>query len=60
MKKLFYVIPMVFLLCVAFACQKAEEVAEEPTANVEADIEAVRNWANGNFAAADLPIPPVG
>ena len=53
MKKLFYVIPMVFLLCVAFACQKAEEVAEEPTANVEADIEAVRNWANGNFAAAD-------
>ncbi len=31
MKRLFYIIPMVFLLCFAFGCQKqAEEVAEEP------------------------------
>ncbi len=29
MKKLFMVLPLVFLLCFTFSCQKAEEVAEE-------------------------------
>ncbi|MGD9347272.1 MAG: DUF4440 domain-containing protein [Candidatus Aminicenantes bacterium] len=29
MKKLFMVLPLVFLLCFALSCQKAEEVAEE-------------------------------
>jgi hypothetical protein len=32
---------MVFLLCFAFSCQKAEEVAEEPAVDVEAEKEAV-------------------
>ncbi len=30
MKKLFLIIPLVFLLCFTFGCQQAEEVAEEP------------------------------
>ncbi len=30
MKKLFMILPLVILLCFAFSCQKAEEVAEEP------------------------------
>ena len=30
MKKLFVILPLVFLLCFTFGCQKAEEVAEEP------------------------------
>ena len=42
MKKLFMVIPLVFLLCFTFGCQKAEEVAEEPVVDVEANIESVR------------------
>jgi len=29
MKKLFLILPLVFLLCVAFGCQQGEEVAEE-------------------------------
>jgi ketosteroid isomerase-like protein len=42
MKKLFMVLPLVFLLCISFSCQQAEEVAEEPVVDVEADIESVR------------------
>ena len=42
MKKLFMVLPMVFLLCFTFCCQKAEEVAEEPAADVEAEKAAIR------------------
>jgi ketosteroid isomerase-like protein len=30
MKKLLLILPLVFLLCFTFGCQKAEEVAEEP------------------------------
>jgi ketosteroid isomerase-like protein len=30
MKKLFFVIPLICLLCLTFSCQKGEEVAEEP------------------------------
>jgi hypothetical protein len=30
MKKLLLILPLVFLLCFTFSCQKAEEVAEEP------------------------------
>jgi ketosteroid isomerase-like protein len=41
MKKLFMVLPLVFLLCFTFSCQKAEEVAEEPVVDVEAEKEAV-------------------
>ena len=37
MKKLLMILPMVFLLCFTFGCQKAEEVAEEPAVDVEAE-----------------------
>ena len=43
MKRLLCVIPLVFLLCFAFACQKqGKNVAEEPVANVEADVAAIK------------------
>jgi proline iminopeptidase len=35
MKKLFMILPLVFLLCFTFSCQQAEEVAEEPVVDVE-------------------------
>jgi len=41
MKKLLMVIPLVFLLCFTFSCQKGEEVAEKPVVDVEAEKEAV-------------------
>ncbi len=41
MKKLFMVLPLVFLLCFTFSCQKGEEVAEEPAVDIEADIAAI-------------------
>ncbi len=57
MKRLFCVIPLVFLLCFTFGCQKAEEVAEEPAIDVEADMEAIksltgeclRTWNEGDY-----------
>jgi uncharacterized protein (TIGR02246 family) len=42
MKKLFMILSLVFLLCFTFGCQKAEEVAEEPAVDVEADVEAIK------------------
>lgn len=44
MKKYLVIIPLVFLFCFAFACQKGEEVAEEPEigVDVEADIQAIK------------------
>jgi len=42
MKKLFAIIPLVFLLCFTFGCQKGEEVAEEPVVDVEADVAAIK------------------
>ena len=41
MKKLLLILPLVFLLCFAFSCQKAEEVAEESAVDIEAEKEAV-------------------
>jgi ketosteroid isomerase-like protein len=49
MKKLLMILPLVLLLCFTFSCQKAEE----PVVDVEADIEAVRNWVKESYAAAD-------
>ena len=46
MKKLFMILPLVFLLCFTFSCQKGEEVAEEPAVNVEADIAAIKTLIN--------------
>ncbi|MEE8604693.1 MAG: nuclear transport factor 2 family protein [Candidatus Aminicenantaceae bacterium] len=37
MKKLLLILPLVFLLCFSFSCQKGEEVAEEPVVDVEAE-----------------------
>ena len=48
MKKLLIAIPLAFLLCLAFGCQKAEEVAEEP----EVDIEAVKAELRARSKAA--------
>ncbi len=42
MRKLFLVIPLVFLFCFTFGCQRqVEEVAEEPVVDVAAEKEAV-------------------
>lgn len=41
MKKYLPVIPLIFLLCLAFGCQKGEEVAEGPAVNIEAEKEAI-------------------
>ncbi|MGB6866817.1 MAG: nuclear transport factor 2 family protein, partial [Candidatus Aminicenantaceae bacterium] len=47
MKKLFMVIPLVFLLCFTFSCQKqVEEVAEEPVVDVEVDIAVFKEMLN--------------
>jgi proline iminopeptidase len=42
MKKLLMILPLVFLLCITFSCQKAEEVAEEPVVDVETKDEGVK------------------
>jgi len=44
MKKLFMILPLVFLLCFTFGCQKAEEVAVEPVVDVDAAKEAINGW----------------
>ena len=51
MKKLFMVLPLVFLLCLTFSCQKGEEVAEEPAMDVTADVEAIKKITD-DFNAA--------
>lgn len=35
-------IPLVFLLCLPFACRKGEEAAEAPGADAEADVAAIK------------------
>jgi ketosteroid isomerase-like protein len=42
MKKLFLIIPLVFLLCFTFSCQKAEEVAEQEKPKEAMDLVQVR------------------
>ncbi len=46
MKKLLLILPLVFLLCFTFGCQKAEEVAEEPAVDIAADVEAIKSLVN--------------
>jgi uncharacterized protein (TIGR02246 family) len=41
MKKYFCAIPLVFLLCITFGCQKGEEVAEKSVLDIKAEKEAV-------------------
>jgi uncharacterized protein (TIGR02246 family) len=43
MKKLLMILSLVFLLCFTISCQKAEEVAEEPVVDVEADVQAIKS-----------------
>ncbi len=50
MKKLFIVLPLVFLLCFTFSCQKAEEVAEEGT---KVDLNEVADNIVKAFASVD-------
>jgi ketosteroid isomerase-like protein len=42
MKKLLMILPLIFLLCFTFSCQKAEEKAEEPAVDIAAEEEAIR------------------
>jgi uncharacterized protein (TIGR02246 family) len=53
MKKLFMILPLVFLLCFAISCQQGEEVAEEakPAVDVEAEEQAIREIAQKAFEA---------
>ena len=53
MKKLFMNLPLICLLCFSFGCQMDEKVAEKHAVDIEADVEAIRDWVNGNYAAAD-------
>ena len=43
MKKLLIVIPLVFLFCIAFGCQQGEEVSVEPSVDIEADIQSIKD-----------------
>ena len=43
MKKLFVILPLVFLLCITFGCQKSEEAAEEPVVDIAAKKQAATN-----------------
>jgi ketosteroid isomerase-like protein len=47
MKKLLTVIPLVFLLCFTFSCQKGEEIAEKPVVDVEAEKAKVKTALDG-------------
>jgi hypothetical protein len=57
MKKLFMVLPLVFILCFVFGCQQAEEVAEEPAVDIAAESEAMKEvfwvYANGLVKAEE-------
>jgi uncharacterized protein (TIGR02246 family) len=46
MIKQLLILPLVFLLCFNFGCQKAEEVAEEPAVDVEAEVSAIESLMN--------------
>ena len=53
MKKSVMAISLVILFCFTFACQQGKKVAEEPVVDAESDIEAIKNWVNSSYAAAD-------
>ena len=57
MKKLLTIIPLVILLCFTFGCQQGEEVAEEPLVDIDADVEAIKDFFDtytSTIAAGDL------
>jgi ketosteroid isomerase-like protein len=51
MKKLLLTLPLVFLLCITFSCQQAEEVAEEPAVDVEVEKQIVANLVVNSMEA---------
>jgi len=56
MKKLLTIIPLVFLLCFTFSCQKAEEVAEEGLTEEEVNAimgDVLKVWNNADMDACD-------
>jgi ketosteroid isomerase-like protein len=54
MKNLLMILPVVLLLCFAFSCQKAEEVAEEPALDIAAETKALEDafWAQSKAGPA--------
>ena len=57
MKRLLLLIPLVFLCCFTVGCQQGERALVEPKADVEADIQAIRNIFNeynATLPTADL------
>ena len=56
MKKLCIILPLVFLLCLIFSCQKAEEVTEEGLTEEEVNAimeDALKVWNNADMDAVD-------
>jgi ketosteroid isomerase-like protein len=56
MKKLLMILPLVFLLCFTFGCQKGEEATEEPAVDIAAETEAMKEvfWVYANAIAKDV------
>ena len=52
MKKLFMILPLVFLLCITFGCQQGEEVVEEPVVDIAAEKQAAEKVIYDFFEAA--------
>jgi len=52
MKKLLMILSLVILLCFTFSCQQAEEVAQEPAVDVEAEKQNVEKVIYDFFDAA--------
>ncbi len=52
MKKLLLILPLVFLFCFTFGCQKQAEEAE-PVVDVEADITAIKEMLNQYAVASN-------
>ena len=57
MKKLLMIIPLILLFCFAAGCQQGERVPVETKADVEADIQAIKDLIaefNAVFNTADI------
>ena len=50
MKRNFFTVFLIVLLCCVFGCQQGEEVVEDPAAETEADVEAIRAVLANNAA----------
>ena len=46
MKRNFFTVFLIVLLCCVFGCQQGEDVVEDPAADMEADKEAIFAWYN--------------